>query len=923
MKTNRKTLKGTVLFTVVSVLSLLIIFLTSALVLASAANNRAHKSYSSSQVSYTARSAIDSVLAAVSYNADFSSAVANLDASSTPITVSVDMNNPGMGHIDSATLSYAGTRKMYNPDEDKWEDKKLIAITANVGLSSESVTLTSYVVVDATYNPGSKVENIPFQVAGDATMSNHTSSMGGMYIGVGANSQSYHYIDVAPNGDPITLEDKQYLSGRTYGWSNGTLIEAPMVIDGNLDIGNDGAKTEIYIQKASTSGDGIGGIQIWGDLAVGSDFSIDSTLLKHDSKNYAFNEIPYLYVDGVFNCTNKATIGNGDMPLNVFCGSMKHGSNELNFYGNLYCMDENATTELGGTQNNLYVWAASIAESKPAMNYFGGNIYTKGNLILGTNSTTSALNYANDIRVGGDLTLNADVNIKGDLVVKGRIITNGHNINANSVTVGKNKLKDNVTATSTVTESLKNPNYILGTNVMWTTGTNSWDVSNNFPYALLDKSVLSTAESYTKTSAAGAFIETYDFAGNSGKFINPGNPSSQPSCVVKTDWNPISASEYTTTTTTVTYTDDAGNEISLDDAYVFDASVQVGGKTPIQYVNQMIYPGYAERDVIMGLKQYTDEAGVTYPIEQTQIFKTVREVWQQWGLDNSATSTTTDWANRKATLAMNTISSVADYEDTYDANGETAITQDCILTGDWDGTDPNLKYKKKDASGNETEDTSLAGTIVIKAPIGQDLYIGLENFKCSNGVKLLIDDSDPTRGDVNFYVYHDATKTEDVLFGGNGSYIATKSINDILRSGQTYEAWSDQSLRTGTADVDLPAPRVYMFSDPNAVMRTGNMFYITAYVQAPNMKYDCGDSALEGAASRLIYDGIKISDTERKGDVTRVTAFGKLNVNGSDLGNNGIVVYMNNSSGGGGGGGSYTYDINGEHAYQAVEYVCN
>jgi hypothetical protein len=33
---------------------------------------------------------------------------------------------------------------------------------------------------------------------------------------------------------------------------------------------------------------------------------------------------------------------------------------------------------------------------------------------------------------------------------------------------------------------------------------------------------------------------------------------------------------------------------------------------------------------------------------------------------------------------------------------------------------------------------------------------------------------------------------------------------------------------------------------------------------------------------------------------------------------------MNNSSGGGGGGGgSYTYDINGEHAYQAVEYVCN
>ena len=60
MKTeNRKTLRGSVLFTVICVMALLIIFLTGTLALASASSNRAHKSYASSQASYTARAAID------------------------------------------------------------------------------------------------------------------------------------------------------------------------------------------------------------------------------------------------------------------------------------------------------------------------------------------------------------------------------------------------------------------------------------------------------------------------------------------------------------------------------------------------------------------------------------------------------------------------------------------------------------------------------------------------------------------------------------------------------------------------------------------------------------------------------------------------------------------------------------------------
>ena len=59
MKTEKKkTLRGSALFTVVAVMAILILFLTGTLALASASNSRAHKSYSVSQASYTARSAI-------------------------------------------------------------------------------------------------------------------------------------------------------------------------------------------------------------------------------------------------------------------------------------------------------------------------------------------------------------------------------------------------------------------------------------------------------------------------------------------------------------------------------------------------------------------------------------------------------------------------------------------------------------------------------------------------------------------------------------------------------------------------------------------------------------------------------------------------------------------------------------------------
>ena len=62
---NRK-LRGSVLLTVVFVMSILIIFLFGTLTLALAANNRAHVNYSSAQTGITARAVAESAIKAIS-----------------------------------------------------------------------------------------------------------------------------------------------------------------------------------------------------------------------------------------------------------------------------------------------------------------------------------------------------------------------------------------------------------------------------------------------------------------------------------------------------------------------------------------------------------------------------------------------------------------------------------------------------------------------------------------------------------------------------------------------------------------------------------------------------------------------------------------------------------------------------------------
>ena len=96
-------MKGTVLLTVVSVMALMITFMTTTLVLANAANKRAHRSYSTSQAEYTARAAIENFTEAMHRDPDIAAAVQNevqnLGDVIYPSVVVADPSGASLGHV--------------------------------------------------------------------------------------------------------------------------------------------------------------------------------------------------------------------------------------------------------------------------------------------------------------------------------------------------------------------------------------------------------------------------------------------------------------------------------------------------------------------------------------------------------------------------------------------------------------------------------------------------------------------------------------------------------------------------------------------------------------------------------------------------------------------------------------------------------
>lgn len=428
MKTEKsKRLKGSVLFTVVSVMSLLIIFLMGTLLLASAASERAHRSYSTSQAEYTARTAIESFSQAMQDNAAIAQSVVNMSKNDS-FEPTVQIGSADMGSVgyydntntwvdDKILVECIDETYVYSNDSKKWEPQQVIKVSATAKVGREEQTVTAYLrkkAPDETKPPEIK----GFQCVGDGGFTTTKGYLSGDLT-----------LGLLDTGNEV------------YELNNDSVVDTGITfINGTLNVG---AQIDFLASKTGC------GTVIMGDLnqdsGNGTQIIVDYPYAEWNDSTSSIEkieltqkDIPYFYVDGNLNVTNKFNvIANGintakqlrkDAPFNIFCGSFKHTGNNINIASDIYIMGNSGSSQFGTTAgtSKLNAWSNSIANKTNTQFYSeGGSIYSNEDLTLG-NAVIRG-----DVHVNGNLKIEGNATIYGDLVV-------GNDVNGNPYKIYKN-----------------------------------------------------------------------------------------------------------------------------------------------------------------------------------------------------------------------------------------------------------------------------------------------------------------------------------------------------------------------------------------------------------------------------------------------------------------------------------------------------
>ncbi len=471
MKTEkRKTLQGSVLFTVVCVMALLIIFLTGTLALASASSNRAHKSYSSSQASYTARAAIESFTLAMEREPGLPAAIENMG--NDPLYPEVVINDPSLGQVgcyrddgtgkivwvpnvieivpvQSETPQYIFTDA--NRDgKYEWVEVTKVRITATCRVGKEEETVSAYISKMPSGSSKSEPGGLEgLQEVGGNAFENGGYFTGGLGVGIAKDNSGIYALH-----NKTDIETK-------LTFVNGSVVAGTGSFEVHVKTPEDGDVTP-YSQTI-----------IMGNLWLNNDvcFYVDHTMDMKDG--FTQKQVPYVYIDGAFvhessmKFVQGGVEGHGGAPFNIFMGTYNEfakGENPVDFgcadiylmdtyhpgeedddyYKVLHCKRTFAAEELPegfdpdaypdiddyvkvkkgdnylGSFNQscvLYEWSKSyMTKSNDPQNVTkGGNVYCKGNLTLGN------VNIAGDVRVEGDCLVKRGVKIGGNLVVGGTL----------------------------------------------------------------------------------------------------------------------------------------------------------------------------------------------------------------------------------------------------------------------------------------------------------------------------------------------------------------------------------------------------------------------------------------------------------------------------------------------------------------------
>lgn len=947
MKTEKsKKLRGSVLLTVVSVMSLLIIFLSGTLVLASAANNRAHINYSSAQAGITSRAVADAALKAISDEAhpEYASAILSLDSSSAPIKVPISINssstNTGtFGNIQDVTIEYAGTKKYYNEDSKVWEEKDLLKFTSNVTLGGVTSTTTSYVVKDPPQPPGGDGGGAGFVTTGGATFDDKAVLYGGSYINI-------------PNAGDITGYDyhdpSTYRTNTEFHFQNNTSgFEADTVINGDLSIEN--------MQYLLFPGKGKG-VSIWGDLILSPNAASHmqyTSLLKDEdfdsSHPIDFNQIPYLYVDGAIRGKADGSGGGNDnmlfgnksdpFPLNVFCDHIVAKGNGFEACADIYCMNPDETSEISitGSGAKLYEWTSSVLNKtdNSVSSETRGSFYSKGSL-----KVSNKLSIAGDLRIAGDLVVNGELKVGGNIVVGGKLTINSggscKELYCNDVEVvgsqdfraaGKkvytnalSKLKEGYT-------SVEN-RYVYAYSMLkegYTEYENNLGDFDAVPNAKYEY------ELDHEEDMGGWFKKWYrDKFGNVYEWNPPGEyyyvevdaegnevgtsrtdkeysyfNRAGDRCVgdevyyLVTDCDGNETDEVTNEMFSYYYEDDS--PVSRDESYYQEGYYQVNSDGNFYDPMTCLGTGNNNRfsyfDSDGGIVSESDallsETENVRPISEygTDIYPKYAERDVILGLE------VVDGIPKEQTQIVKTMEDILEgvinpYDNAQLPNAmNTKLTN--LRTTNSPKYTPDSMPAEVDGHYLVNDSCILAtGSIskdIVFSPIASDILVLIKDFGIATGSNIYIDDS--TGHNVYFYI-EDGVHVE---LRGN-AYYTTYKYRDLFESGEAFQVYTDSSYarRVGSTEDPKPlsafgisSPNWYIYGGPGSVLDISQYKVMTANILSPYLTVNIYGS---GKIPNVVYYN------GHKKDANNSTFIGCMNAGGTTLQNTMDYIYVPNSS---------------------------
>ena len=850
-KKNNK-VKGSILFTVVSVMAILIIFLMGTLVLATSASNRAHRTYSTSQTQYTARTAIDSILEAFSSSDDFAEAVCNLSSTNKSLAVDVELDQStlaSMGDIHDVVVEYVGQQKYYNENTKVWEDKDQLKITAQVTLGGITKTATGYLIKDPPRNNSSSGGGAGFVTAGDANVSNHTNTFGGTYFNINSKLAPYDFNDENVFNNKTYLYHTENETNGTkppeliFDTRNGQAIEADFIVNGSLHLPQ--RVTFIYPNEGT-------GVAIWGNLTSDNPNQICFMSKNVTSdKEYAYNKIPYLYVDEAINIQKNVgmNIGDSNLPLNIFCGKTEiTGGSGVNIYADMYIMDNsNSFIKAMNSGSLLGQWTSDVLNKTRDLNavsHSSGSMFSKGSLTL------EDFSVKKDVRVENDLTINAnstDVTIYGDVVVGGKLTITG----SKNVSIGGTIYCNNVSALGIVTNTkLKD------------------DVIEKTYYAELNTSILADIGKWVDVEGNeitsdknGNPVDVIDLTDNE---LNP-----VPGCPTDENGNyaeysdksgkPYYAPEYIIYLDTTT-----GNYLNAVDAFEITGQ-SYNGKAilPVTSYTDSIYPAEMEKKAILGLTTLYDINGDPLPKEETQIVQTLSEIGS--GSINPYTNTSYEIPSG--------------YQDTVDKNVYV---------------DSNLPAEIKDSC---TLQGTFKGKTIKINPGSNEIWVKIDNVKLEvlggKSTEIVVNDNG---GKVNFLI-------SNSLYMENGGSIITTSFKDIFDNNKDFQINTYDNLPK-VPNVTAPnAPNIYIYAgdsdDINYTLTMENKGYITGYIKAPYLNAKIPNLSANKYNGKIYYNGLDITDLNVGANMKQSQINGSLNVgtfNKGESGNDWTMLYIDPSS---------------------------